>query len=1209
MSVCPVSERPGAHRIFFPLSLLESAPTGGVGIARRGERQPKKDAGYQSIQEFFNGQSKNPFGPLMEPIRACIGMCVPEMARREDIEILILDDHDAVIDALVWRWNDQSAALRLGAKGIQRLAQGSERGAALLVGLGVKFCLDAMNGASQRDALVSCLDLIAQWTAEDRGEIFEALSPADIDVGGVLERFIRNGLDADTEERERLAAWLLARAQIELPYDASRVRFALQAITDIGQLRQQVYSIVNETFQFDLDSRNADRIARWCREEGIRLVGGRFSRAFYLEAMLAASAKVFDTRILAPSIEEFDRIVRESRLNFLTDELRGLSTAMQSLGGEKQAIVNLLGEREISVAQVDGAINDFLKALRSVEQQIQKTMDGLQRERREDILDERRSNDGASPTWRKFQADRSEVIYQCDRLRYQLMRIEEAVAAAQKRDPAFVIFLQRLFPLDAINIGTVNEFVDPFFGEDEHVRQLICDCGHRMYITPNLSAWLQHCEDWIEALPAYASYTITPREGSGYDIRPYVQRGILEDMFRRHAEDWALNIEEVMLSENAAVARELLAESLGLLNRAEEAAIQQNEPVEEAIRHLPEMVEHRDLIAGLSVLVEIAAEERAEDLARVMEAEGSTRIQALGAVLTNTSGDLQTALNAQDKHQAMLSALDARGAVDRLPVYRDIALARRRNLPNLHVLTTLGPGETDTHIRNWLEESMALFNVTRARSLEEKVQERIDEYESRVLAAAQRLVTELDLQGDLFTIMEEEGLDPEKPEDRKTALLKLVLSYPEVGREVGILAVIAEAKGELDSLAAEEVLPSVANVSAAHPELEKNAIEQVVEENELEERIKQSQQPAKILVDSNPDWKREKESHIYAEARRQLVADLGLEEEAASYLKRRMRNMHAVLHARREVIAEAGCCGDLENPRYRYEATGPYKRYNILYTPSRVDLGAQEVHSVRNVPKWVGGVDVDAANSGRSFYGLYNMAGVTAVNSPRLAEFLKVGENFFSRGGVYYLSLTAGVNIDVLGIGDFEFFRDQWNMRGDRMVLPTGETYGGFCVPKEFSLLYAIIVAALRPNTSEELFNSFGVPKDIREEVTKDLRAALRLWTECGSILEWEEKARAFLEPRMKSYTEILNGQGFVARLPRLASTFEHLGVMGRGDDKEREAQYAFTDWVNKKAQGLEEINRAGPFRKVHMIQCLLQSARAQNPLIAPNEDCIGVIG
>ncbi|GAH00218.1 unnamed protein product, partial [marine sediment metagenome] len=210
--------------------------------------------------------------------------------------------------------------------------------------------------------------------------------------------------------------------------------------------------------------------------------------------------------------------------------------------------------------------------------------------------------------------------------------------------------------------------------------------------------------------------------------------------------------------------------------------------------------------------------------------------------------------------------------------------------------------------------------------------------------------------------------------------------------------------------------------------------------------------------------------------------------------------MAATTTARRETISEENLSGELNSPRFRYEATGPFKKYNLLYTPSRVDLGAEEINSVKNVPKWVGGLDWDAATSGKALYSLYNVAGPTAVESPRLTEFLKVGENFFSRGGVFYLSLAAGVNIDALGMGDFEFFRGEWNKRGDRIVLPAGETYGGFCVPKEFSLLYAIITAAVSPQTRDRMLDSFHVDKRLREEVVKDLRKLLQKRVGCFSI-------------------------------------------------------------------------------------------------------------
>ena len=89
-------------------------------------------------------------------------------------------------------------------------------------------------------------------------------------------------------------------------------------------------------------------------------------------------------------------------------------------------------------------------------------------------------------------------------------------------------------------------------------------------------------------------------------------------------------------------------------------------------------------------------------------------------------------------------------------------------------------------------------------------------------------------------------------------------------------------------------------------------------------------------------------------------------------------------------------------------------------------------------------------------------------------KFSVVGEN----GVEHSVSLTAGANVNALGVGDFEFLRGEWNRRGDRTVLPTGETYGGFCVPKEFSLLYAIVTRALNPETTNDLLDNFGIPRD-----------------------------------------------------------------------------------------------------------------------------------
>ena len=46
-----------------------------------------------------------------------------------------------------------------------------------------------------------------------------------------------------------------------------------------------------------------------------------------------------------------------------------------------------------------------------------------------------------------------------------------------------------------------------------------------------------------------------------------------------------------------------------------------------------------------------------------------------------------------------------------------------------------------------------------------------------------------------------------------------------------------------------------------------------------------------------------------------------------------------------------------------YQASGANKRYHLLYTPSRVDLGHRERESVETWSQWVGGADRAAARA------------------------------------------------------------------------------------------------------------------------------------------------------------------------------------------------------------------------------------------------------
>ncbi|MEM2935693.1 MAG: hypothetical protein QW231_00770, partial [Candidatus Bathyarchaeia archaeon] len=124
----------------------------------------------------------------------------------------------------------------------------------------------------------------------------------------------------------------------------------------------------------------------------------------------------------------------------------------------------------------------------------------------------------------------------------------------------------------------------------------------------------------------------------------------------------------------------------------------------------------------------------------------------------------------------------------------------------------------------------------------------------------------------------------------------------------------------------------------------------------------------------------------------------------------------------------------------------------------------------------------------------------------------------------------------------------------------------------------------------------------------EDLRRALRMRLDCSDQLEWEMKAAEFLAERHKEYFNVLRHPAYISRLPQLAETLEKMGVLTIQDEAQRRMRYRLARWVNKKVQGLEEVNRTGPFRKIYLIQQLINEARRKNPFIAPDDKLIGVM-
>jgi hypothetical protein len=950
----------------------------------------------------------------------------------------------------------------------------------------LSLCL--ASGLDEKAALLSGLSYFESLEEKEQGILLKELQQPEVDPGNTMGTFLSQGKNQELHEKQRLISWFRLRNLVQIPYNTDNVSKDIAQYNDLASLRTAIQKDISDSFNESIDKENAIKVSDWCREQDIRLVCGRFSRAFYIDGMLMGSAKLIPSAFITKTIQSLSKEIISKDAQF---------SLLRYLGSDDQSLQNLLGKEWISKAEVEGITRRFRKSLQKFEKE------STQNAEKKFLHD-----------WKSLSAKLEGIHKAAQAIREKLADLDKCLSEAPKKDPAFLVFFQRITNTGAINIGIFNEKKDPFFGEDDEIHELIRESGHHSYITPHLNTWLKKCDDWIEALPAYASYQITPQEKGGYKISAAVQRASLEEMYRRHADDWADNIEEVMHLEEMELARELILNSFASdkakINHASKCDFIKKQELEKAI-------------ANLSALISESAWNLAESIAIQQEA-GFKRLEAINTVLNQNSSphNLAKPFMAKAIKAASIKKMESLVAEhhleDKAASFLPMVYRKPRPLPCAHVLTTLGPGETEVNVENWLEESMALYNVIRHHHLENEVKTRIKEYSSVITEATREVVKQQELEGTLLNLLNDENLDSNDPADYSKGLLKLVMSYPEICADV-----------------------------------------------------------AKFMGISSRD------------------------------LYRKMDRTNSIVLARREIIAEKELSVELANPRYRYEAAGPCKRYNLLYTPSRVDLGIDEVYSVQGIPKWLGGKDKEASVRGKELYALYN-ANPQAVSSPRLAEFMKVGENFFTRGGVFYLSLAAGANIDALRIGDFEFFRDQWNMREDRLVLPTGETYGGFCVPKEFTLLYAVTLAAVDPVTSNTLLTTFGIPKEIQPLLVNDLRKLLRLKLDATTQMDWEIKVQEFLSERYQEYFQTNGGCFYLPNMVNLSNLFEKSGIMAPANEEKIHETYELTNWINKKAQGLEEINRVGPYRKIHLIRSLIQKAREKNPAIAPDEKLIGVM-
>ena len=144
---------------------------------------------------------------------------------------------------------------------------------------------------------------------------------------------------------------------IKVPYDTEKVKNAIEEEKELDGLRSRIYEVIKDSYDEAADTENAERVADACLEKGIRLIGGRFSRAFYIDAMLLASSKVIDGRYLKPYAAELEKSVRGMSMNFRNKDLRECGIDFGYLLPEVQKVVNLASRDRVSAAE-NSSYND-----------------------------------------------------------------------------------------------------------------------------------------------------------------------------------------------------------------------------------------------------------------------------------------------------------------------------------------------------------------------------------------------------------------------------------------------------------------------------------------------------------------------------------------------------------------------------------------------------------------------------------------------------------------------------------------------------------------------------------------------------------------------------------------------------------------------------------------------------------------------------------
>ena len=1046
-------------------------------------------------------------------------------------------------------------------------------------------------GWTQRQALAKVVELYASFSAAERVCLHGVLEGSILDNGELFSLFLKRaafGPPTGIENlqpavwRDQQITWLLGQDSIDLPYQRQAALDILHGVADVDEQRSRLYRLLR-SYDRTLEHGNIERISTEVREARQQLIFGRMSRAFHNQATLFANAVLLEP---GPAWRQL-----ASELSSLTESTQGLQASAGALA------LLLTGTTEIPLTTLEGSCEHFEAAV--LDEQKQALSNALVRSRS-------RVEDHNDPLALQFEPVTSHeaIMVRAGQGLRLVERIRQAFLGAPKRHAAYVVISQRPSPTGSHLLIKINEFQAPYSGKAENLSKLVRLAGDRIYSSPDYG-WLAMTDHWIEAIPLFIKEEVLVQDGQEI-TRTVIDISGMEVSFREEMADlWAGNLRQVLESELLCMARECVAAGkFPDLN-------------EEALRQRLREEFGPDEIAAVGVLLGEIYRRQIMQVQQLIEAEELAPFDAMREILLGSEIFQQL-----EEHYRITGSWTAsvreilqghgygKNFDQEVIRLQSKALKSRRSLPTLHVLTTQSAGMTEGYIRTWLEESMALFNIAEDLGLHEKISEREEFFTTRILSLSEKVIRELGVW------IEVEKLCTSEQIPQAAAVLRLINRNRMIQDELSCLGALLEfeeiqqglrkAEDCDDPKAVEEYLNK--NTEA----LREAALIQVIARNR-ETLISQitgnhSEEALRRIVLDDEYYSQDLHAYTRLTARRRVLEALNaqhpqqhLNERCETYL-RRFQQLRKTT-ARKEIIAQNGLNHLTLNPLYYFKASGGGKRYHLIYTPSRVDLGQRERESVETWAQWVGGADRAAIQTGRQLYSLINKD-VRVFESLTEPEILKTGENasmvsHFAFSNALSLMVTASAH------GDFEAMADLMNRRHDRLIHPAGEGYGGYCVPKDGLFLEFVLTL----NRAEKL-HQIGLPETYHKAVVVLANRLLDRKAEFSSQLEWEEWAAEQLQRQdcLKPYFTTSHGLP-VFHITRIAHVLENLGKPQLRDPYRVASSLAAAWGLHKMVTGGEQVNRFMPFFKSWLIRQGIAEATRRHPNAAINfENCVVVL-